>query len=137
MNNDYTHPALSSLQQPMKLRPGSAMRWSRRVRLKSPGTPKISRTPICTRRRARWRPIVPGARDATGVKVLRLSSSMVSFSLFLSSSFLSFLATSDMVARCLYVLAERESEISSVQRREKKGLETRKSSKGAGTCVWG
>ncbi|WVZ16125.1 hypothetical protein V8G54_009107 [Vigna mungo] len=37
---------------------GSAMRWSRRVRLKSPGTEKTSVTPTWTRRRARWRPRV-------------------------------------------------------------------------------
>ncbi|KAJ0842669.1 hypothetical protein HanRHA438_Chr15g0683121 [Helianthus annuus] len=31
------------------------------VRLKSPGTEKTSETPICTRRRARWRPRVASA----------------------------------------------------------------------------
>ncbi|KAJ0878730.1 hypothetical protein HanRHA438_Chr10g0443101 [Helianthus annuus] len=34
------------------------MRWSSKVRLKSPGTEKTSETPIWTRRRARWRPSV-------------------------------------------------------------------------------
>ncbi|XXG39732.1 hypothetical protein AAC387_Pa01g0613 [Persea americana] len=34
------------------------MRWSRRVRLKSPGTVKTSVTPISTSRRATWPPTV-------------------------------------------------------------------------------
>jgi len=52
------YPALSSLQQPTTRRPGSAIRWSRSVRLKSPGTANTSLTPTCTRRRARCRPSV-------------------------------------------------------------------------------
>ncbi|KAM1694799.1 hypothetical protein TB2_033323 [Malus domestica] len=53
--------ALSSLQQPMLVSPGSAMRWSSRVRLKSPGTENTSPITISTRRRTKWRPRVEPA----------------------------------------------------------------------------
>ena len=52
------HNCWVRLQQPILLSPSSAIKWSRRVRLKSPGMEKTSLTPICTKRRAKWLPRV-------------------------------------------------------------------------------
>lgn len=52
------YPAFNSLQQPTIVSSGSATRWSRRMRLKSPGTVNTSRTPISSSLRAMYRPNV-------------------------------------------------------------------------------
>lgn len=55
------YPAFNSLQQPTIVSSGSAIRWSRRMRLKSPGTANTSRTPISSSLRAMYRPNVHSA----------------------------------------------------------------------------
>lgn len=59
------YPALSSLQHPTLVSLGSSIKWSRRVRLKSPGTVKRSVIPIWTSRRAKWPPRV-ASHEVTG-----------------------------------------------------------------------